>query len=117
MPTLRNDGGRYAASGLGDELHEWLPGVVREVSDAQAAYLLANQPRFSVVAVVAPTRKPPRTVQKLPDLSNARQIVQDVQLGKLDALLSGIASKEGERSKPRRSVLKAIKERLEFIRG
>jgi hypothetical protein len=116
LATLRNNGAYYRASGRGDALEHWAPGVAKEVTDAQAAYLLAEQPRFSVVAVVqaaTPSAPPP----KAPSLTNARQIVQDVDLGKHDEVLEAIADKESERSKPRRSILKAVRERLSFLEG
>lgn len=114
MSALRNNGARYSADGLGDELIDWPAGVVREVTAEQAAYLLGVHSRFSVVSVVkVATPESP----KVPDMTSARQVVQDLQLGKHDAVLSAIASKESERSKPRRSVLKACKERIEFIGG
>jgi len=118
MAVLRNNGARYSASGRGAELVEWLPGQEREVTDEQCAYLLETFQQFSVVAVVQ-AYKPAPVVDKGPDvaaiLSNARQAVQDISLGKHDSALAALKAAEGERSKPRRSILKAIKERGSFL--
>lgn len=128
MKLLHLDGfGTYSASGRGEELHAWPGGELREVSDADGAYLLETFPgRFQQPAparVVKPMAAPVvKSAPKLiaPDVlhsSGARDLCSSIGDGYADHCLAELDAMEAAQKRPRRSVLKAIKERRAALEG